>query len=291
MNIIQHYITKNSCYQINERMTPRGLMLHSIGCPQPSAEVFAKRWDDPAKEVAVHGFIDGNTGDVWQFLPWDMAGWHAGGRANKTHIGIEMGEPPSIKYRPSSATFDIEAADVPSAVEMAKRTYKAAAELFAYLCEIFCLDPLERGVIIGHAEGHALGVASNHGDPEHLWRQLGLPYTMTTFRQLVSDILDEVQESGTARRYYEVQKGDTLSKIARMFGRSVEDIAAYNAIKDVNIIRVGEHIAIPPYTHIVAAGDTLSHLAFVYGTSVEKIAKDNAIKDPNMIFVGQKLEV
>lgn len=291
MNIIKNYLTKNTCYQLGERMNPSGLMLHSIGCPQPSAEVFARRWDDPAKEVAVHGFIDGNTGDAWQFLPWDLAGWHAGGSANKTHIGVEMGEPSSIKYKPSSAAFEIDPADVPAAVEMCERTYKAAAELFAYLCVLYNLDPMGKGVIIGHAEGHALGVASNHGDPEHIWHQLGMPYTMKTFRKLVSDILDETEEVGTVRRYYEVKKGDTLSKIARGFGRDVEDIATYNGIENADYIQVGDYIALPPIFHIVKAGDTLSKLAAKYGSTVEKLAKYNHIKDPNMIYIGQKLEV
>ena len=58
----------------------------------------------------------------------------------------------------------------------------AAVELFAMLCSSYDLDPLADGVIISHREGHARGVASNHGDPEHLWTQLGMGYTMDGFR-------------------------------------------------------------------------------------------------------------
>ena len=90
MKIIESMLTENSCYKLSRKMQVKGLMLHSIGCPQPRAEVFARGWNDPAKEVAVHGFIDGLTGDVWQFLPWDICGWHAGGAANLTHIGVEI---------------------------------------------------------------------------------------------------------------------------------------------------------------------------------------------------------
>ena len=50
------------------------------------------------------------------------------------------------------------------------------------LCQKYSLDPLEDGVILSHWEGHTRGIASNHGDPEHLWTQLGLPYTMDGFR-------------------------------------------------------------------------------------------------------------
>ena len=59
------------------------------------------------------------------------------------------------------------------------------------LCEKYKLNPLGDGVIISHKEGHTRGVASNHGDPEHLWTQLGLPYTMDTFRKAVKAKMDE----------------------------------------------------------------------------------------------------
>ena len=75
----------------------------------------------------------------------------------------------------------------------AERTYKAAVELFAYLCQQYGLDPLKDGVIVSHREGHARGIASNHGDPEHLWKGLGMSYTMDTFRAAV-----KAQMGGTA---------------------------------------------------------------------------------------------
>lgn len=37
MGIVQAYATKNRCYQMSAPLTPRGIMLHSIGCPQPNA--------------------------------------------------------------------------------------------------------------------------------------------------------------------------------------------------------------------------------------------------------------
>jgi len=40
--------------------------------------------------------------------------------------------------------------------------------------------------VISHAEGHRRGIASNHGDPEHLWNGLGMGYTMDGFRKDVA---------------------------------------------------------------------------------------------------------
>ena len=162
MKIVESILTKNACYTSGEKITVKGLMLHSIGCPQPSAAVFAKGWNNPNKEVCVHAMIDGNTGDVWQFLPWNHKGWHAGGAANNTHIGVEMGEPAGITYT-SGANFVCPEQNKESAIATVKRTYAAAVELFAFLCNKYNLNPLSDGVIIGHAEGHARGIASKQG--------------------------------------------------------------------------------------------------------------------------------
>lgn len=37
MEIIEAFAAKNKCYQAGAALVPRGLMLHSIGCPQPNA--------------------------------------------------------------------------------------------------------------------------------------------------------------------------------------------------------------------------------------------------------------
>lgn len=183
MKLVESILTNNPCYKQGRKITVKGLMLHSVGCAQPSAAVFIKNWNKASFDRAcVHGFIDGNDGTVYQTLPWDHRGWHAGGAANNTHIGVEMCEPACIKYT-GGATFTC--SDIPTAEAVAVRTYNAAVELFAMLCEKFNLDPLADGVIVSHNEGHKRGIASGHVDPDHLWKQLGLPFTMDTFRTAV----------------------------------------------------------------------------------------------------------
>lgn len=189
MKIIESLLTKNPCYTAGTKITVQGLMLHSIGCAQPKASVFVEGWNSETyTRACVHAFIDGNTGDVYQTLPWDHRGKHAGGAANNTHIGVEMCEPSYIKYNANGTSFT--ATDLAKARESAAITYKSAVELFARLCEQYNLNPLADGVIIGHVEGHARGVASNHADPTHLWKGLGLPYTMDTFRSDVNAYLE-----------------------------------------------------------------------------------------------------
>lgn len=179
INIVEAFATKNRCYQVATPLRPQGLMLHSIGCPQPNAAVMARNYNQyqpGGQSVCVHGFIQ-RDGTYYQTLPYTMRAWHCGGSANSTHIGIEMTEPASIVYTGGASWRDLD----PAATEAHVRgTYAAAVELFAQLCEQYALDPLADGVIISHAEGAARGVASAHADPTHLWRAFGL--TMDGFR-------------------------------------------------------------------------------------------------------------
>lgn len=191
MELIEAFSTGNDCYRRNlakedSRYTlfqsrgPTGLMLHSVGCAQPEAKVFAEGWNKPGLEVAVHAVI-GADGRVYQCLPWQFRGWHAGGGANDTHIGVEMTEPACLRYT-GGASFTC--SDLAAARAHCRSTYDTAVELFATLCGKYGLDPM--AAILSHAEGAAKGIASNHGDPEHLWRGLGMDLTMDGFRRAVS---------------------------------------------------------------------------------------------------------
>ena len=180
INVVEAFATKNRCYQAAIPLYPQGIMLHSIGCPQPNAAVMAHRYNTyqpGGQSVCVHGFVQ-RDGTYYHTLPYNLRAWHCGGSANQTHIGIEMTEPASIVYTGHGADWrDLD----PAATEAHVRgTYAAAVELFAQLCTQYALDPLEDGVIISHAEGAARGIASAHADPTHLWRAFGL--TMDGFR-------------------------------------------------------------------------------------------------------------
>ena len=206
MKIIKSILTKNPCYKAGKKIAVKGGVLHSVGCPQPSAEVFVKNWNrEDYDRACVHAFIDGKTGDVYQTLPWNHRGWHSGqgkkGSANDTHFGVEMCEPATIEYTGGSTFICNDYEDTKYVV---KKTYESAVELFAKLCKEYNLNPLEKGVIVSHKEAHALGIASNHGDPEHLWKQLGMSYTMDTFRQAVKK---EMEGEATTNVLHRVQVG------------------------------------------------------------------------------------
>ena len=191
MDIVEAFATKNKCYQMATPLTPQGVMLHSIGCPQPNAAVMAQNFNQyrpNGQSVCVHAFVQ-RDGMVYQIMPWTVQAWHCGGAANATHIGVEMTEPASITYTGGADWRDLD----PAATEAHVRgTYEAAVELFAQLCTQYALDPLADGVIISHAEGAARGIASAHADPTHLWRAFGL--TMDGFR---ADVAAEMAAKNT----------------------------------------------------------------------------------------------
>lgn len=96
--------------------------------------------------------------------------------------------------------------------EGVKKAYLAAAELAAGLCYCYGFNPLGKGkklsfdiekkkysetktnvydVVIGHVEGYKnFFKASEHGDPENLWKMEGVGYSMDTFRQAVYEQLE-----------------------------------------------------------------------------------------------------
>ena len=59
MTIIEAFAVKNKCYQAGAPLYPQGIMLHSVGCAQPSAAVFARsfnQYQPGGVSVCVHAF-------------------------------------------------------------------------------------------------------------------------------------------------------------------------------------------------------------------------------------------
>ena len=63
MKLMKNILTENPCYKAGWKINVKGLMLHSVGCPQPQASAFLNSWNKSTFDSAcVHAFIDGNTG-------------------------------------------------------------------------------------------------------------------------------------------------------------------------------------------------------------------------------------
>ena len=83
-----------------------------------------------------------------------------------------------------------------------------------------------------------------------------LEMTMNSYRSSNLNVIDEIQTNGEREEedysivMYIVKKGDSLWKIAKAFGSTVEDIARTNGIEDESMIITGQKLFIPHYTRI-----------------------------------------
>ena len=101
---------------------------------------------------------------------------------------------------------------------------------------------------------------------------------------------------------YTVKAGDTLSGIAAKYGTTYQAIAAYNGIKNPNLIFVGQKIKIPsgnasaqkaPKIYTVKKGDSLWAIAASQlgnGSRWPEIQKLNGLTSTT-IYTGQKLKI
>lgn len=190
MNLHKLLLTNNPCYKAGKKLNVKGVMVHSTGANNPNLKryvgpddgllgknQYGNHWNNSKLRKCVHAFIgklaDGTIA-TYQTLPWDMRGWHGAsgpkGSVNNTHIGFEICEGRLTDK------------------EYFNKVYEEAAELCAYLCKEFKLDPLADGVLICHSEGHARGIASNHADVMHWFPKHGK--NMDTFRAYVNELLE-----------------------------------------------------------------------------------------------------
>ncbi len=124
---------------------------------------------------------------------------------------------------------------------------------------------------------------------------------------------------------YVVQKGDSMSAIARRFKTSVAAISALNQIRDSHRISIGQRLLLPQDTaagtgqssaqiaaaassqgsetaattstrsttesYSVRRGDTLSRIARRFGLTERALLQANDIDHPDLLFPGQQLRV
>lgn len=108
----------------------------------------------------------------------------------------------------------------------------------------------------------------------------------------------KVKEGSSFSNEYIVKAGDSLWKIARDYGISVEDLKMANNLTS-NVIFIGQVLTIPTsrsyyreasVIYKVKQGDTLFSIAKMYSTTVDKIIELNNL-DNDMIIVGQLLMI
>ena len=188
MEINRLIFTNSDCYRANKRNTFKGIMVHSTGANNPNLRRYIgpddgivgvnannNHWNMPGVNKCVHGFIGRDKGGnvrVYQTLPWDWRGWHAGViQGNNDYLSFEICEDDLT----SRAYFD--------------EVYVKAVGLCAYLVGEYGIEIKN---IIGHYEGFLRGIASNHADPRHWFSKFGK--SMDIFRADVANKLKEGED-------------------------------------------------------------------------------------------------
>ncbi len=130
-----------------------------------------------------------------------------------------------------------------------------------------------------------------------------LIYPGQTLRILTNSTVNASETRGTGSITYTVQRGNTLSQIARAYGVTVSHIVEINNIQNPNLIYPGEKLRITESNnttlnpvlqnnyYTVRRGDTLSSIARRYGVTVRYLVNLNGIRNPNLIYPGQLIKV
>jgi len=109
---------------------------------------------------------------------------------------------------------------------------------------------------------------------------------------------------------YVVRKGDTLPKIARAHGTTVDVLVRLNKLKrdrppapgtklKIYVSEVSEQngegpeeaVRAVPAVHIVKRGESLGRIASRYGVSVKQLAEANRLRPGRALFIGAKLKI
>lgn len=116
-------------------------------------------------------------------------------------------------------------------------------------------------------------------------------YQLVTVSQLLG-------ATPTNQTLYVVKPGDTLYRIASLYGVTVSAIVEANNIVNPNLIYPNQVLIIPTstpststVTYTVRPGDTLYRIAGTYGTTVSAIVAANNIANPDLIYPGQVLVI
>lgn len=106
-------------------------------------------------------------------------------------------------------------------------------------------------------------------------------------------ILTIPKEDVSNENIYIVKPGDSLYKIANMYGMSVNELKALNNLSS-NLLSIGQELKvkesanIPANTYIVRSGDSLYSIAKRFNISVDELKRVNN-KTTNLLSIGEKL--
>ena len=184
--------TKNGAYRSGRTIKPGGSVNHSVGCAQPSADVFFDLMNKSEAGWGVNAILGDfhlGEGKIILALNWNTRPWGCGsgkkGSWNNSKIQWEVCEPAGHTY----AGGTMIAYDVQKNQQYFERMWKMLVAWNVY-CIIKFGYPVEG--ISDHSESHAAGMGSNHSDMMQWLPKHGK--SMDALRAEVQAILDCEEE-------------------------------------------------------------------------------------------------
>ena len=203
MDIRKCILTNNDCYKTAQKITPKGIVVHSTGANNPQLKRYVQpddgllglnqnnnHWNTSGLEKCVHAFIGEDKNGIvriYQTLPFDYACWGVGSSKSKTKDPnrVSYGKDKngnylySYNYNPAYIQFEI-CEDNLKDKDYFDKAFNLAIEFCKYLCKEFNI-PTDN--IVSHSEAHQKGYGSNHSDCDHWLKKFGKD--MNWFRERV----------------------------------------------------------------------------------------------------------
>ena len=214
MEIKKCILTKNDCYKTAQKITPKGIVVHSTGANNPQLKryvqpddgilgdnLYDNDWNRAGIEKCVHCFIGKDKNGVvrvYQTLPFDYACW-----------GVGSGSKGSYNYSPAYIQFEI-CEDGLTDKTYFTEAFDKAIELCANLCKQYNLSVDN---IVSHNEAYKRGYGSNHGDCDHWLKKFGKD--MNWFRSEVKAKLNATE---------------TLYRVRKSWADASSQIGAYKSL-------------------------------------------------------------
>ena len=150
-------------------------------------------------------------------------------------------------------------------------------------------------------------VAMNNVDQPHLIKP-GQLLRVPAGRMAVAPVVHEPKQPRETQRY-RVRRGDTLGRIAKRYGTTVDMLVVMNNVDQPHLIKPGQVLRVPagrraaasvdpdpvqpqkPQRYRVQPGDSLSVIAARFNTTVATLAMLNGLSRPYLIKPGQVLDV
>lgn len=253
-----------------------GVVIHDTGNDQSTLDGEVNFMYNHWQNAFVHAYVDGHQ--IRQTAPADYLAWGCGSVGNPFFYQIEMVHAHSLDEFAKAVNND--------------------AYLTAYILKRHNLKPQlanthgGKGTIISHNGVSKYYGGTDHTDPVGYFQRYG--YNMTQYTELVKHYYNQLSginhqsDKKTSKDYHKVTQKDTLYKISKRYGVSVDNLKDWNHLKD-NTIYVGQHIYVVP-SHQVQKGETLYRIAKSHNMSVKQLKSINHLKS-NTIHIGQTLKL